>query len=282
MARSPRPADPGPSWWDQSRAADGPTAADGDPWLRPAADPETPVAIGGDLAPATMIGAYRRGIFPWPALDPTAAADLRSRFGPAVADGTIPSLTPRQPATLDLPWFSPDPRGVLVCGKVHVSRTLAWRMRSAGWTATVDAAFADVVGHCTRGGPHEWITPGLVACYQRLFELGWAHSSEVWDGDTLIGGHFGITIGGAHSCESMFHRVDDASKVALVDFDARFRDGGGRLIDVQLASPHLVRMGAEPMSRADYLHALLAVRDAYVPLERDPLPVARLAPPRQP
>ncbi len=279
MARTARPTDPGPSWWDHPRAGR-PVAED--PWLPAAGDAEAPVAVGGDLTPATMIGAYRRGIFPWPALDPAAAADLADRFGTAVADGTIPALDARQPATLDLPWWSPDPRGVLVCGAVHVSRTLAWRIRSTGWTATVDAAFAEVVGHCARGGRHEWITPDLVACYQRLFELGWAHSSEVWDGDTLVGGHFGITIGGVHSCESMFHRVTDASKAALVDFDARFRAGGGRLIDVQLTSPHLVRMGAGPMSRADYRRTLLAVRDAHVPLDRDPLPIARLAPPRPP
>lgn len=254
----------------------GPSAWDHTPYELPA-DGQSPVAVGGDLDPATMVGAYRRGLFPWPAIDGLAAARLRRQFATPVADGRIPSLSGSGPATLDLPWWSPDPRGVVPAGGVHVSRTLRWRLRSSGWTATVDEAFGEVVRHCCRGGPNEWITVDLVAAYDRLHELGWAHSFEVWADDVLLGGHFGLVVGGVYACESMFHLRTDASKVAFVDFDARFAAAGGRLIDVQLASPHLTTLGAVEMPRPEYLRTLVAERDRHVGLVTDPLPVLRLA-----
>lgn len=307
-ARPPVPI--GPSLWDAVA-----------PELPPGG--EAPVAVGGDLSPATMVGAYRRGVFPWPAMDPAAVAEIRRRFARDVAAGRIPVLgneriprlsrwvsrpagQPSRPGVtepgatepgasrwgrrvlqlgrivphrvLDLPWWSPDPRAVVPAGGMHISGTLRKRLRTCGWTATVDQAFAEVVRCCARGGPHAWITPELAAAYQRLHDLGWAHSTEVWRDGELVGGHFGLLLGGVYAAESMFHAHTDASKAALVDFDARFTAAGGRLIDVQLASSHLRTMGAYEIPRAQFLATLAEVRDLPVALVTDPLPVARLAP----
>ena len=136
-------------------------------------------------------------------------------------------VPPDQPPSLRLPWWSPDPRGVIPVGGVHVSRTSRWRLRTSGWTATLDHAFTAVVRGCARGGPNGWITPELVALYTELHQLGWAHSSEVWDGDELVGGHFGLLVGAVYVCDSMFHVRTDASKIALVDADARLAEAGG-------------------------------------------------------
>jgi leucyl/phenylalanyl-tRNA--protein transferase len=213
---------------------------------------DTPVAVGGELSSATLVGAYRAGIFPWPAGDAA------------------------------VPWWCPDPRAVIPVGRVRVARSLRSRLRSCGWTTTVDRCFGDVVRRCRRGGPDAWMTPELIAGYLELHALGWAHSVEVWDGAELVGGHFGVLLGGVYTGESMFHVATDASKVALVDFEARFAAGGGVLIDVQLATAHLRTLGAVAVPRADFLAILRAVRDTDVRLTTDRLPVARLAPPRPP
>lgn len=140
----------------------------------------------------------------------------------------------------------------------------------------MDQAFDEVVSRCRRAAPEIWITDELRAGYTRLHALGWAHSLEVWAGDQLAGGAFGILVGGVFVGESMFHSETDASKVALVDLDARFAAAGGRLLDVQIASDHLGRLGAVEIPRDDYLATLRAVRDDDVRLVTDRLPVARL------
>jgi leucyl/phenylalanyl-tRNA---protein transferase len=282
MPHARLPAPIGPSPWDAVA-----------PELPPGG--EAPVAVGGDLSPATMVGAYRRGVFPWPAMDPATAAEIRGHFAGDVAAGRIPVLGGRRAArqarrasrpgrrspgrsdALDLPWWSPDPRAVVPAGGMHISGTLRARLRTCGWTATLDRAFAEVVRGCARGGPHAWITPDLAAAYQRLHDLGWAHSTEVWRDGELVGGHFGLLVGGVYAAESMFHRHTDASKAALVDFDDRFTAAGGRLVDVQLASSHLRTMGAYEIPRTEFLATLTEVRDLPVTLVTDPLPVARLA-----
>jgi leucyl/phenylalanyl-tRNA---protein transferase len=186
-----------------------------------------PLAVGGDLEPETLVEAYSLGIFPWP--------DSRGR----------------------LSWWSPDPRAVFPVGKVHVSRTLARTLRSGRFRCTVDRAFAEVVGACAhRPGEGTWIVPAMRRAYVHLHELGLAHSAEVWEGDELVGGIYGVSLGSAFMGESMFHRTTDASKAALVHLDRRLDAAGFRLFDAQLPTPHLERMGAEVMPRSSYLRAL--------------------------
>lgn len=220
-------------------------------WLLPDptdADDDGVVGIGADLAPGTLVDAYRRGIFPWP--------------HPGVP----------------LPWFSPDPRGVLRLDALHVSRSLRRTLRRSGWTTTVDRAFPEVLRACAegRGTAGTWITPSMARAYRRLYELGWAHSVEVWEADRLVGGLYGVQVGAVFTGESMFHRRTDASKVALVDLVARFRAAGGRLVDVQLTTTHLRRLGADDIDRRRFLRELEGARDLDVRLRTARRPVARL------
>jgi leucyl/phenylalanyl-tRNA---protein transferase len=215
------------------------------------ADPEAGglVAFGADLKPSTLVDAYRRGIFPWP--------------HPSVA----------------LPWFSPDPRAILPLDGMRVSRSLRQTMRRCGWVTTVDVAFDAVVAACADrpSGEGTWIDRDMGLAYGRLGRLGWAHSVEVWDGDELVGGLYGLAVGGCFTGESMFRRASDASKVALADLVDRWREAGGAFIDVQLPTEHLASLGAVEVSRNEYLARLAAVRDDHVPIVLDGLPVSRLA-----
>lgn len=207
------------------------------------------VGFGADLKPATLVDAYRRGIFPWP--------------HPGVA----------------LPWFSPDPRAVLPLDGMRISRSLRQRLRRCGWETTVDTAFEAVVSACARrpAGEGTWIGRDMQQAYARLWRLGWAHSVEVWSGDQLVGGLYGVAVGGCFTGESMFHRATDASKAALADLLDRWREAGGSLVDVQLPTAHLSSLGAREVPRAEFLARLEAVRDDHVPVVLDPLPVSRLA-----
>jgi leucyl/phenylalanyl-tRNA--protein transferase len=191
------------------------------------AGPEGLLATGGDLEPATLLAAYRAGIFPWP------------------AEG------------IDLLWWSPDPRAILPPDGVHVSRRLARTLRQRRFRVTIDAAFDDVVAGCAERGTEEtWITPAMRAAYGRLHRLGWAHSIETWTDGALAGGLYGVAVGGLFAAESMFHRVTDASKVALVALAQHARAVGIELVDVQMPSGHLTSMGALTISRDTYLTAL--------------------------
>jgi leucyl/phenylalanyl-tRNA--protein transferase len=120
----------------------------------------------------------------------------------------------------------------------------------------------------------------MASAYTRLWRLGWAHSVEVWDGDRLVGGLYGVAVGGCFTGESMFHRATDASKAALADLVDRWREAGGAFVDVQLPTEHLTSVGAVEVPRTDYLGRLEAVRDRHVPIVLDRLPVSRLAPAR--
>ncbi len=229
------------------------------------AGPDGLVGIGADLEPATLLDAYRQGIFPWP--------------------------HPGAP----LPWFSPDPRGVIPLDGLVVSRSLRAQLRRSGWETTVDRGFAAVLAGCAdrpggrpprgsggrRPSPPDgeggtWITPPMRAAYQRLHDLGHAHSLEVWAGGELVGGLYGVGVGGVFTGESMFHLASDASKVALVDLVARLAEAGGQLIDVQMVTPHLASLGARDLPRDQFLELLARVRDQPVRLASDRLPVARL------
>jgi leucyl/phenylalanyl-tRNA--protein transferase len=203
-----------------------------------AADAEGLVAQGGDLAPSTLIAAYRQGIFPWP-------YDQES-----------------------LLWWSPDPRAVLPLDALHVSRSLARTLRGGRLRVTLDAAFPAVIDGCA-AREETWITPALRQAYVRLHGLGWAHSVEVWGSDgALAGGLYGVAIGGLFAAESMFHHVRDASKVALVALVQHARRVGITLLDVQVPSPHLASLGVRAIPRGEYLALLTAARRRQVAFAR--------------
>lgn len=212
------------------------------------ADPDGVVGVGADLRPATLVEAYRHGVFPWP------------------HEG------------MPTPWFSPDPRAVFWVDRMHVSRSLRRTLRRSGWTTTMDRIFREVVAACGEDrSDGTWITPEMAAAYGRLHDHGWAHSLEVWDGERLVGGIYGVLVGGVFTGESMFHRVSDASKVALVDLCARLEEAGASWLDAQLPTRHLRSMGAEEWPRALFLTRLARVRDDDVRPVADRLPVGRLA-----
>jgi leucyl/phenylalanyl-tRNA---protein transferase len=188
------------------------------------------VGVGADLEPGTVLQAYRTGLFPMGVGE----------------DGRPPTG-----------WWSPDPRGVLLPGQVRISRSLRKSLRH--FDIRVDTAFSEVIAACadpSRVG--RWITPGIIAAYTRLHELGWAHSVEAWRDGELRGGLYGLALGGLFAGESMFHRATDASKCALVGLsDLVFADGDPRrIIDVQWVTPHLASMGVTEVTRSDYVARL--------------------------
>lgn len=191
------------------------------------ADDNDVVGVGADLEPGTLLLAYRSGLFPMPV----------GEAGP-------------------MGWWSPDPRGVIPLDGLPVSRSL--RQSCRRYEVTVDRAFREVIGTCAALDRHgRWITPEIEAAYMRLHELGWAHSVEVWSPDgTLVGGLYGIAIGGFFAGESMFHLARDASKVALVKLVEVLRAGGATLLDVQWTTDHLATLGAIDVPRARYLRLL--------------------------
>lgn len=212
-----------------------PIEPDPTPWDLPVPDDDLEgeiVAVGADLTPGTVLAAYRIGLFPM-------KVGWRQRVG----------------------WWSPNPRGVIPLDAVHVSRSL--RRATGRFEIRTDTAFADVMLGCADPDrPHGWIDDEFLATYCRLHELGWTHSIETWLDGVLVGGLYGVAVGGLFAGESMFHRVTDASKVALVATADHLRQRGFTLFDVQWVTPHLASMGAVEISRADYrvrLAAALAV-----------------------
>ena len=193
------------------------------------ADEHGLVCVGGDLEPSTLVAAYRRGLFPMPV---PAGRFLRNRNV--------------------LGWFSPDPRAVIPLDGLRVSRSL--RRSRARFDVTADVAFEQVMRACgDPRRPHGWITEEFVAAYTALHAAGFAHSIETWQNGRLVGGLYGVAIGGLFAGESMFHHVTDASKVALVAVVARLRAGGFSLLDVQWSTDHLASLGAVEIDRVDYL-----------------------------
>jgi len=196
------------------------------------ATPEGLLAVGGDLRPERLLEAYRRGIFPW------------------YNEGD-PIL-----------WWSPDPRAVLFPERLHVPRSLKKSLRSNAFTVTLDTCFRTVMEECAGPRPQypeggTWITNDMLDAYTRLHELGYAHSVETWLDNRLVGGVYGVALGGAFFAESMFTRIDDASKVALVRLVRQLRAWDFRLIDCQQASPHVMRFGAEEIPRSDFINQLI-------------------------
>lgn len=233
------------------------------------------LALGGTLEPATLVAAYRAGCFPWPNGEGEEALERAARR--LVRRGEVPQWPGEDPT---VPWCSPDPRAVLLPAEVVVSRSLRRTLRRSGWTTTVDRAFDEVLAGCAAPAPGRestWITGRMRAAYSALHREGGAHSLEVWDGDELVGGLYGVLTGRVFSGESMFHRVADASKVALVDLCARLVEAGVALVDTQQATEHMHAMGQVVVHRADYLAALRALRDSPATIPTDARPVERLA-----
>lgn len=196
------------------------------------ADPSGLLAVGGDLSVDRLVKAYEQGIFPW--------------------------YVAGQPIL----WWSPDPRCVLETTALHVSRSLRNRLRKNGFEIRFDTAFADVVQACAatprRDQDGTWITEEMDAAYNQLHEHGYAHSVETWADDRLVGGLYGVFLGRVFFGESMFSRMPDASKaamVALVDF---LRKREVELIDCQVTSEHLLTLGAREIPRAEFLRRVEA------------------------
>jgi leucyl/phenylalanyl-tRNA--protein transferase len=182
------------------------------------------VAVGADLEPGTLVAAYRAGLFPM---------RVQRR----------------------LAWWSPNPRGIIPLDGFHASRSLHRARRH--FDVRVDTAFVDVLHGCADPRrPQGWIDDSFVGAYTRLHELGWAHSVEVWHRERLAGGLYGVRVGGLFAGESMFHRVTDASKVAVWATVELLAIDGASLFDVQWVTPHLASLGAIEISRQRYLDLL--------------------------
>jgi len=194
------------------------------------ADEDGIVGSGGDLHPQSLRLAYHQGIFPWP------------------VDG-YPLL-----------WFSPAERAILDFAKLHVPRSLRRAERQSDLRFTIDAAFAQVIRACAStprpGQGGTWITPAIIAAYIRFHRLGQAHSVEAWRGDQLVGGVYGVDADGAFAAESMFYRVANASKLALLHLVEHLRGRGLDWIDIQVMTPHLQRLGASTIPRDEFLDRL--------------------------
>ena len=188
------------------------------------------LAVGGDLSPERLVAAYSQGIFPW------------------YSEGE-PIL-----------WHSPDPRFVLTTASFRAPRRLARVRRASGLRLSLDEAFEDVIDACARaprpGQRGTWITDEMKAAYVELHRLGFAHSAEAWRGEDLVGGLYGVSLGGVYFGESMFARASDASKIAFVALVEQLARWKIDLIDSQVETPHLARFGARAIPRARYLEAL--------------------------
>jgi leucyl/phenylalanyl-tRNA---protein transferase len=234
------------------------------------------VALGGTLDVPTIFAAYRAGCFPWPATGPYEAS-LERDARRLVRRGEVPLVPGTDHSAVLMPWMSPHPRPVLIPDGVKVNRSLRKRLRSCGWVTTMDEAFDAVMAGCAERDA-TWITPGMHAAYRALHGAGVAHSLEVWSGGELIGGLYGVLTGRIFSGESMFHRVPDASKAAVVDLCHRCVEAGVVLIDTEDESDHMARLGQILLHRDDYLDLLHHFRDEPVSLGGDRLPVKRCVP----
>lgn len=199
-------------------------------------DPNGLLALGGDLSPERLKNAYRNGIFPW--------------------------FSPDDPIL----WWSPNPRAVLFPDELHVSRSMVKFLRRTDFRVTLNHAFEHVIHACANERDEgTWIAPQMQKAYLQLHHQGIAHSVEVWQEDSLIGGLYGIAQGAMFCGESMFSRKSNASKLALYAFCHHFIDYGGRLIDCQILNSHTASLGATEIPRSDYRQRLSDLRDRTLP-----------------
>ncbi len=203
------------------------------------ADPSGVLAIGGDLSPQRLAVAYNLGIFPWPCDD------------------------------LPLMWHSPSLRFVLPLSQLRINRTLAKVLKRKTFRITLDMAFAQVIRACQAtprpGQDGTWITEEVVTGYRGLHQMGLAHSVEAWLGDELVGGLYGVHVGGCFTGESMFARQDDASKVAFVTLARQLQRWGGTMVDCQVFTPHFEALGATLWLRRKFLSELAQCRRLQFP-----------------
>lgn len=194
------------------------------------ADPNGLLAVGGDLSPRRLLLAYSTGIFPW--------------------------FNEGEPIL----WWSPDPRFILELDELHLSRSLRKTLRRGHFEVTFNQAFDDVIRCCaevrTEQGEGTWLGDGMIAAFRRLHQMGFAHSVECWREGELAGGVYGICLGRCFFGESMFHRVRDASKVALVGLVDRLKDLQFELLDCQMPTEHLASLGARGIPRSEFLRRL--------------------------
>ena len=193
------------------------------------AEPDGLLAVGGDLSPHRLVAAYCLGLFPWYHED-------------------TPPL-----------WWTPNPRCILLPEEFHLSRSLARTMKSGRFSFSFDKAFTEVIQNCAAPrGDYEgtWILPEVVTAYTRLHKLGVAHSVEAWQGGELAGGLYGVALGSVFFGESMFFRKPDASKAAFAYLVTQLREHGFTLIDCQQVTSHLLRFGARPVPRSDFMERL--------------------------
>src|SRR5450432_3735388 len=186
------------------------------------------VAIGGDLSVPRLVLAYRSGVFPW----------------------TVDPIT----------WWSPEPRGIFELEDFHVSRSLAYEIKRGRFRVTFDQDFSSVIRTCAevpRDGDSTWITEEFIQAYEALHHAGWAHSVEAWsqEGD-LVGGLYGVAVGGLFAGESMFHKASNASKVCVAKLVERLRSHGFVLFDTQMVTSATIQLGAIEIRRQDYLARL--------------------------
>ena len=185
------------------------------------------LAFGGDLSAERLLLAYSSGIFPW-------------------YDEESPVL-----------WWSPNPRAIIEPDALHISHSLRRLLNRNKFRITLNEAFRQVMQECAlRPGTGTWILPEMVDAYEQLFRQGHAHSLEVWEEDELVGGIYGVRLGGLFAAESMFHRRSNASKVALATLHCSLVGAGLVLFDVQFLTPHLSTMGATQIPRGEYLRRL--------------------------
>jgi leucyl/phenylalanyl-tRNA--protein transferase len=192
-------------------------------------DPDGLLAIGGDLSVQRLINAYHHAIFPW--------------------------FSQGEPIL----WWSPSERAVIHPEHVHISKSMAKFMRTTTLKVTLNYAFSEVIKACaqprkTQSGT--WISPAIQQAYQQLHQKGLAHSIEVWDSDLLVGGLYGINVGGVFCGESMFHTQTNASKLAFITLCQHFSHYQGKLIDCQMITPHLESLGVIAITRSDFIKQL--------------------------
>ena len=202
-----------------------------------------------DLTPELMLRAYRAGLFP-------------------MAEGRD---------TDRLYWLDPERRGVIPLDRFHLPRRLRRTVLGGPYTVTANRCFGRVIAACAAPGPGRkdtWINPEIETLFTALHRMGHAHSLETWEGETLVGGLYGVSLGAAFFGESMFSRARDASKVALVQLVARLRLGGYRLLDAQFQTDHLAQFGTEEVARADYKRRLTKALEARATWLLEPDPVA--------
>ena len=197
------------------------------------------VALDHHVTPERVISAYRHGIFPWPSSDP------------------------RRP----IPWVCPAERAILEFESLRIPRSLRQSLRRRSVLRfTIDRAFDEVIRSCAAapriGQGGTWIIPPIIDAYRELHRRGHAHSVEAWDGETMVGGLYGVTSGGIFSGESMFHKVDDASKLCVLQLIAHLQSRGATWLDIQQLTPHFASLGARVISREQFLQRLALAQAA--------------------